>query len=73
MQVSQVQDDVESLVTAHGRSADPVQFRQIVQPMLGYVYGSMPKLEQASMRSCIQPCCIGEDLLPSIGRLARYK
>ena len=73
MQVSQEQDEVESLVRAHGRSADPDQFKQIVQPMIGYMYSSMPKLEQASMRSCIQPCCICQDLLLSIGKLARYK
>ncbi len=48
MQVSQVQDEIHRLVRAYGTAADPNRFKQIVRPMIDYMYSSMPKLQQAS-------------------------
>ncbi len=47
-QVSQVQDEIHGLVRAHGTAADPAHFKQIVKPMIEYMFKSMPKLMQAS-------------------------
>ncbi len=48
MQVSQVKDEIHRLVRASGTAADPARFKQIVRPMIDYMYSSMPKLQQVS-------------------------
>jgi len=48
MQVSQVQDEIHRLVRASGTAADPNRFKQILRPMIDYMYSSMPNLQQAS-------------------------
>jgi len=48
MQVSQVKHEIHRLVLASGTAADPARFKQIVRPMIDYMYSSMPKLQQVS-------------------------
>ncbi|KAL0040102.1 hypothetical protein WJX79_006468 [Trebouxia sp. C0005] len=45
-QVSQVKDEIHRLVRASGTAAEPARFKQIVRPMIDYMYSSMPKLQQ---------------------------
>ncbi|KAA6418390.1 MAG: hypothetical protein FRX49_11646 [Trebouxia sp. A1-2] len=48
--VSQVKDEIHRLVRASGTAAEPARFKQIVRPMIDYMYSSMPKLQQALAR-----------------------
>ena len=48
MQVSQVQYEIDRRVRAYGKAADPACFKQIMRPMVDYMYKSMPNVQQAS-------------------------
>lgn len=45
-QVSQVQYEIDRRVRAYGKAADPACFKQIMRPMVDYMYKSMPNVQQ---------------------------
>ncbi|KAL0044999.1 hypothetical protein WJX82_004650 [Trebouxia sp. C0006] len=68
-QVSQVQHEINRHVRAYGKAADPACFKQVMRPMVDYLYNSMPNLQQVfnMQRSAGQERLLACRLIDSTG------